>query len=277
VQVAEQRWAGEGREARVTLDLEPVPTVLGNAEELRHALDHLLQNAREASETGAPVTLRLHWDGGSRVELAVVDEGRGMDAATAVRAVEPFFTTKGPGRLGVGLAITRATATRHRGELQIDSRPGRGTTVKVQLPVAPGAARAAGGGAAGRPAGARVLVVEDEPDVREVLVQGLAQDGATVRIADDVRAALALLESTPIDAAVIDLMLPGGSGLEVSRQTRRLHPGASIILMTGWPGRVDPHTLEAHGVDAVVEKPVGLDALRAILAGLLARSGPRPD
>jgi signal transduction histidine kinase len=275
VQAAEQRWAAEGAGPRVTVEAAAVPPVHANADELRHALDHLLQNAREAGAAAAPIVVRLHWDGGAHVEVAVIDHGRGMDEATRVRAGEPFFTTKGPGRLGVGLAVARAAAARHRGELAIETAPGCGTTVRLRLPAAAGTWRAPHAVARG-PAPARprlVLVVEDESAVREALVLGLARDDTLVRGADDIAAALNLLHREPVDAVVTDLALPSGSGLEVARIAKRLRPATAVVLMTAWPGRLEERTLETHGVDAVVEKPVGLDTLRTTLAALLARPG----
>ena len=93
--------------------------------------------ARPGTSAG-PVAIWLRWNGATHVELSVADRGRGMDEATRARADEPFFTTKGPGRLGVGLAVVRAMASRHRGELEIESAPGQGTTVRLRLPTAAG-------------------------------------------------------------------------------------------------------------------------------------------
>jgi len=117
-----------------------------------------------------------------------------------------------------------------------------------------------------------VLVVDDEKAVRETLVQGLARDGYVVHATGDVGDAVALLGREPVDLVVTDLVLPGGSGLEVARTVKRMQPGTPVILVTGWPGRVDPETLESHGIDAVVEKPVGLETLRATVATLIERA-----
>lgn len=276
-EAVQARWAAEGGGPHVAVEAAPVPPVRANADELRDALEHLLQNAREAGDSATPIVVRLRWDGGSQVEVAVVDQGRGMDEATRVRAAEPFFTTKGPGRLGVGLAVARAAAARHQGELEIETAPGCGTTVRLRLPASPGTSSgprpAARASPPERPR--RLLVVEDEASVREALVLGLARDETLVRGADDIASALSLLHREPVDAVVTDLALPSGSGLEVARIAKRLRPATVVVLMTAWPGRLEDRTLETHGVDAVVEKPVGLDTLRATLAALLARPGTR--
>jgi two-component system response regulator PhoP len=131
--------------------------------------------------------------------------------------------------------------------------------------------------AEGAPRGTlRLLVVEDEAPVRETLVRGLEQDGYAVRAAGDVGEAVALLGKEAFDLVVTDLVLPGGSGFEVARTSKRARPGTPVILVSGWPGRLDPETFGGHGIDAVVEKPVGLDTLRATVAALLERGSGRP-
>jgi DNA-binding response OmpR family regulator len=167
-------------------------------------------------------------------------------------------------------------AARYGGALDIESAPGRGTTVRLRLPTAAGA-RAGERRAETVPSGhRRVLVVDDEESVRETLVQGLRRDGYDVHATADVGEAVALLGRECVDVVVTDLVLPGGSGLEVARTVKRMRPGTRVILLTGWPGRVDPQTLESHGIDAVVEKPVGLDALRATVAMLVGRAPAPP-
>jgi signal transduction histidine kinase len=275
VRSAERRWTLDEGAPPVTLDVQAVPAVRGSGDEIRHALDHLLQNAREAGNGQTPITVRLRWDGAARVALEVADQGRGMDEPTRQRAGEPFFTTKGPGRLGVGLAVAQAAATRHRGDLQIDSAPGRGTTVRLRLPVAGDLVAAPPPPASGDGAPRRVLVVEDEKPVRDSMVEVLELQGYSVRAATSGPEASALLRRDPVDAVVADFALPSGSGLEVGRVAKEIRPGTPVVLVTAWPGRIDTETLERHGIDAVVEKPVGLETLCATLSTLLGRSPSR--
>jgi DNA-binding response OmpR family regulator len=168
-------------------------------------------------------------------------------------------------------------ASRHRGELAIESVPGRGTTVRLRLPTAGGVRTPFAGPEPAASSARRILVVDDDQAVRETITQGLARQGYVVHSTGNVEDAVALLGREALDIVVTDLVLPGGSGLEVARTVKRTHPGIPVVLITGWPGRVDPHTLESHGIDAVVEKPVGLDTLRATIAALIDRAptGPR--
>jgi CheY-like chemotaxis protein len=198
-----------------------------------------------------------------------------MDAATRARAGELFFTTKGLGRLGVGLAVAQTMAQRHRGALELSTAPGQGTTVSLHLPTA-GALHSPPitTGPASRPR-RRILVIDDDEAIRETLAQALEDAGYQVDATGDVGDAVALLGRIRVDVVVTDLVLPGGSGLEVARAAKRTHPDTPVILITGWPGRVDPETLGSQGIDAIVEKPVGLDTLRSTVASLIARAVPR--
>jgi CheY-like chemotaxis protein len=275
VRAIEADWAREGGGPPVVLDLGPAPPIKGHADELHQALHHLLRNAREAGDDRGPVTLRLRWDAAMGVELAVVDGGRGMDEGTRARAGEPFFTTKGPGRLGIGLAVVQAVAARHHGTVDVESVPDHGTTVRLRFPTVSASP-------SGRPRSepahrgpARLLVVEDERPVRDTLVQSLEREGYAVLGAGDVGDAVALLSREAFDLVITDLVLPGGSGLEIARTSKRARPNTPVILVTGWPGRVDRETLESHGIDAVVEKPVDLDAIRGTAAALIERASAR--
>jgi hypothetical protein len=126
VHATERLWASEGVVPEVTLDLEPVPPVRIHPDELRHAVHHLLQNAREAGEGAAPVTVWLRWNGATHVELSVADRGRGMDESTRARAEEPFFTTKGAGRLASGWRWSAPWPRGTRASSRSRARPARG-------------------------------------------------------------------------------------------------------------------------------------------------------
>ncbi|HSE94275.1 MAG TPA: response regulator, partial [Methylomirabilota bacterium] len=109
----------------------------------------------------------------------------------------------------------------------------------------------------------------------EALVEVVGQLGHVALTAGTPADALAAVENHHIDVVITDLALRGGSGLEVARSTRRVRHGLPVILVTAWPGRLDPAQVEASGVAAVIEKPVGFAEVRAALAGVLERRGTR--
>lgn len=274
---ARARWTSrEASPPTLRLDLEALPPIRGSVASLAEALDHLLENAAEASQPGGAITVRGRWDGGPRVEITVEDRGAGMDEATRARALDAFFSTRGVGRLGLGLCVAQAIVTRHRGELDLASAPGRGTTVRVTLSTVAGERRSSGDAAAGAVA-ARVLVVEPDAAVRETLVDVLTQQGHLAFTAAEGAEGLDLVRRESIDLVLADLTLPGMGGLELARAVKRARPGVPVLLLTGWPGDLDRDRVADSGVDGVIEKPVGLVEVRtAVAAALAQRAAPRP-
>jgi CheY-like chemotaxis protein len=270
VVAARARWPVAAAGVRLELDLEPTPPVRGRPEELAEALAHLLDNAAEAVPAGGEIRVRARWDGGRRVELAVEDTGPGMDEAVRGRALEPFFTTRGPGRLGLGLAVVQAIVTRHEGTLELTSAPGRGTTVCVALPPA----SATRGGPV--PGPTRVLVIEDDAAIREALVALLRDRGYIALAAADGPAGLAVVEREPVDVVFTDLAVAQVSGFDVARAVKRLRPGTPVVLVTGWPGRLDEADVAGSGIDRVIEKPVGAAEMLAALDAALSGRRPSP-
>jgi len=173
--------------------------------------------------------------------MAVTDTGTGMDRTTVERAMEPFFTTKPQDKgTGLGLPMAKGFAEQSGGGLAIESAPGEGTTVTIWLPVAdvrteaaqiqPGLAHLAG-------LARRVLMVDDEDMVREVLVASLEDAGFAVLAAGSGAEALALLDAEePVDALVADLAMPGMGGLAFIREAQVRRPGLPAVLLTGYAG-----------------------------------------
>ncbi|MBI4013042.1 MAG: response regulator [Candidatus Rokubacteria bacterium] len=270
------RWAaGGGTGPVIEMALDPLPPVRGSADDLQEALEQLLANAGEATPAGASVRVRARWDGSGRVEVAVEDAGSGMAEAVRARALDPFFSTKGPGRLGLGLPVAQAILGRHRGSLELETAAGRGTTVRLTLPTA---ARARQGEPGPDPtrAPARVLVIEDETAVREALVALLEQHGHVATGVADGDAGLAVVQREAPDVVVTDLALPAGSGLDLAAAVKRIRPGTPVILVTAWPGRLDAAAVAERGVDRVIEKPVGGAQLFGALDAVLGRPREAP-
>jgi signal transduction histidine kinase/CheY-like chemotaxis protein len=270
VEDARRRWASRPTgPPGITLDLAPLPPIRGDADDLREVLRHLLENAAEAVPARGLITVRARWDGRDRVEVSVEDAGVGMDEEVRARALEPFFSTKGPGRLGLGLPVVQAIVAHHRGTLELVSVPQVGTTVRLGFPTASGAAgqsvRASRPGAA-----ARILVVEDDAAVREAFVALFRREGHAVLAAAEGAEAVELARGEVVDVLLVDLDLPGPSGLEVTREVRRVRPRARAILLTAWPGSLDSALLTAAGIDRVLEKPAGVEAVLAAIEAVLA-------
>lgn len=244
-----------GAGIRVEVEAPPnLSPVFADRGQLETVLVNLATNARDAMEKGGrltlaaePVEVRLDEPGGlaagDYIRVTVADTGTGMSPEILARAGEPFFTTKPVGRgTGLGLAMARSFAEGSGGRMTIESRPGAGTRIALWLPALaevaepPPPARRTRPVAAPAP-GLRVLLVDDEPMVREVLAAQLTDAGYQVTEAGNGAAALALLaDSLACDVLVSDLAMEGIDGVTLIREARRARPELPAILVTGYAG-----------------------------------------
>jgi signal transduction histidine kinase/CheY-like chemotaxis protein len=275
-----------GLRVEVTLDLEDAPPVRGNAAELRETVTNLVLNAIDAMPRGGQLSLatRPH-EGG--VELMVTDTGEGMSEDVRGRIFEPFFSTRSPLRTGLGLSVVHGIVGRHQGRIEVESEVGRGTRVRVWLPAAEPARPAvaapereaprrepAARRAEPAPGPARVLVLEDEQRIREMLEDSLSRAGHHVESAADGLAGLARFQGGEFDVVLTDLSLPERSGLDVARAVKRMRPGTPVVLITGWGHLLDPTLLAQSGVDLTLVKPFRLERVLGILEDALRLRRP---
>ncbi|HEY1229875.1 MAG TPA: histidine kinase famiy protein, partial [Ramlibacter sp.] len=251
-----------GNKVELRLDLKPgLPSCTLDPTHLEMALLNVLINARDAMPDGGEVTVataelsreeeyRAHnLPPGPYAEICVIDTGHGMPPEVLRRAIEPFFTTKGPGT-GLGLAMVHGFVQQSHGKLEIASTPGQGTHVRMIFPVAGQADEARrpdqpDSSAAGenRPC---ILVVEDNDDVRELAENVLGLSGFRVLAAPSGERALAMLAQHPeIDLLFTDVIMPGGiNGLQLAERVRQERPGLPVLLTTGYmeelPGKERP-------------------------------------
>jgi signal transduction histidine kinase/CheY-like chemotaxis protein len=271
-----------GPRISVVVQTEPdLPAVKADANQLEMAILNLSVNARDAMAEGgylliaaAAKTLRAsHRSGlppGRYVCIAVTDTGVGMDAATARRAIEPFFSTKGVGQgTGLGLSMVHGLAAQMGGALTIASEPGHGTTVELWLEVsearAPSERRAA---ATEREVSRRgtALLVDDEELVRNAAADMLLDLGFTVIEAASAEAAMRIIDSEQaIDVVITDHLMPGMSGVELARASLRLRPDVAVLVVSGFA------EMEGIAPDLPrLTKPFRQVDLAAVLAGLRA-------
>jgi CheY-like chemotaxis protein len=247
-------------------------------------------NARDAMPKGGTLTVatgeadvpagRVPADAdgvpGKYVVLTVADTGVGMDEETRARAFEPFFTTKEVGQgTGLGLATVYGIARAAGGWVTVDSKPGAGAKFRVYLPLAaaaPDGAAAAPPAAAARPGGAEtVLLVEDEPAVRELARRVLEGRGYTVLAAPDGAAALeaARIFSGPIHLLVTDLVMPRVNGLQLSRRLTAERPGLRVLYISGYTDSVLGGLGSFEAGEDLLDKPFTPDQLAAKVREML--------
>jgi CheY-like chemotaxis protein len=176
---------------------------------------------------------------GSYIRLAVIDTGTGMDEATIQRAIEPFFTTKGPGQgTGLGLSMVHGLVAQSGGTLQLISSPGDGTTAEIWLPVFEGVADPLSieqPEVPPQPRSAVILLVDDEELVRRATADMLREMGHEVLEAPSATSALKLMEERPdIEMMITDYLMPGARGSELIEQARAIRPDLKAVLITGY-------------------------------------------
>ena len=254
-----QRLVGE--DVAVETELEPALwPVLCDAGQIDQVLFNLVVNARDATPSGGRITIQTAnvpgEDGGvDRVRLVVRDTGTGIPADVMPHLFEPFFTTKPTGKgTGLGLSTVHGIVQQHGGELKVESLPGHGSTFELLLPrCVPRAVADEAPLTSLRPIGTEhVLVVEDDPSVRQLAVRALARAGYHVTSVADGAAAIRLLadRNMPLDLVVTDVVLPAHDGVKVAQFARDLRPGVQVLFTSGYPAdRLSTDFLLASDVD----------------------------
>ena len=277
------RWSDmphqRGFTIHLRLELLPrLPAVAGIESEVREALTNLIFNALDAMPEGGTLTLRTRVPASGQVDVEVADSGAGMDEDTRRRCLEPFFTTKGERGTGLGLAMVYGVVQRHNAQIEIESAPGAGTTVRLRFPQASvtegGALPEASTPIPGR---MRILVVDDDPLLIRSLRDSLESDGHSVTTANGGQEGIdtfrASLDSVQRFAAVFtDLGMPNVDGRKVASAVKGLSPETPVILLTGWGQRLDIEGGVPAHVDRMLSKPPKLRELRATLASLTSSS-----
>lgn len=273
-QAVESTVARQRAGVRVETELDSVPPIAGDPMGLREALGYVVANALDATSDGGTVTIATRMDGGDAV-IAVTDTGTGMAPGIQARIFEPFFTTK-PGATGLGLCLAHGIVARHGGQIEVDSGPGRGTTVRLKFPVeaVARAAPAAPARAVAAPGGpARCLVVDDDPQVRDMIRDILSNVGHTVVVAVDGSDGVEKFKADPsFELVITDLAMPKLNGLQLARVCKTLRPSVPVVMLTGWGVLLTEDELAEHGVDEVLSKPVRMDQVLGTIAAVRGRA-----
>ena len=237
---------------------DALPPVDADLAQMKQVVIGLCLNAAEAMAAGGRLSVRAYsGPGDGRVALEVSDTGSGIDAKTMPRIFEPFFTTKGVGR-GMGLAAIRGIVENHGGEIRVDSREGKGTTVTVLLPASAAPAAAEPPPAEIQPAGAgRVLLADDEEDVRGVVRAMLETLGYEVIEARDGLEAVEIFgrRAAEIDLVILDLVMPRLTGEAALGQMRRIAPAVPALLVSGYDESGRILEIVAAGFGGFLQKP----------------------
>jgi PAS domain S-box-containing protein len=258
---------------------DALPMARADSHQLEMAILNLAVNARDAMDGAGRLTISVsaefiegsHPSGlkpGAYVRLCVSDTGKGMDDATAARAIEPFFSTKGVGQgTGLGLSMAHGLACQLGGALTIDSRPGAGAHISIWLPQSDESTRSDESPALSvgrRSAAGLVLLVDDEAHIRAITADMLTELGFDVREASSPEAALSLVQAGLVpDVLVTDHLMPGMTGVQLAGAIHAIAPQTRALIISGFA--------EVGSLDAAMHrlaKPFKQSDLAAALAEL---------
>jgi signal transduction histidine kinase len=268
-----RRVLGEDVSLQLSLSDEPLHVHVDRTQ-IEQVITNLVMNARDAMPTGGRIILgtaavttggnEAGLPSGRYAVITVQDDGRGMDAETRLRIFEPFFTTKEARGTGLGLSTVYGIVTQHEGRIDVTSAPGEGATFVIHLPrfdgSAPRETRSASTLTA-RGGDETVLVVEDEPALRDLVADILGEAGYRVVLMTAADVVARRLETDRIDLVVSDVVMPDASGPEVATAVRSRYPRVQVLYISGYPNEV----LARHGIDpasvVLVAKPFSTQAL----------------
>jgi PAS domain S-box-containing protein len=281
---------GEDVEVRVVLD-DALWPILADEGNIQQVLMNLALNARDAMPDGGTLTIRTEnvvpgedraveageCGAGRIVCLSVEDTGTGMDDATRARIFEPFFSTKGPAKgTGLGLAVVYGIVEQHGGWIDVESAPGRGSSFRVCLPTTDLGPAPSGSScvrrADERGSGERILVVEDEPAVRDLAMTVLRENGYEVFGAASATEALGVFsrEQGRFDLVFSDVVLPDRSGVQLAQRFLSEKPELPILLSSGHAEDESRwREIESDGL-SYIQKPYSLPDLLSTVKGIVS-------
>lgn len=270
IEITKPKWRndaqGKGIHIEVLSFLGEVPSVAGDASELREVITNLIFNAVEAMPQGGKIEFRTFRKGGD-VHIRIADTGIGMDEENRKKIFEPFFTTKPFSNTGLGLSMSYGIIKRFNGEIKVESKIGSGTAFTIVLPVALEGKEAVAPHAMIKPVkSARILVIDDEATVREVLEKMLAQVDHRVTVARNGDEGIRLFQEKEFDIVLTDLGMPGMSGWEVCQKIKKVNPYTPVGMITGWGMEVSQSKMEEYGLDFIIAKPFDFNQIIRVVS-----------
>jgi signal transduction histidine kinase len=259
----------DGVAIEVSTEFNVEGSVLGDIAELREALINIIFNAVDAMPDGGKISMKT-WRENNQVVLSIADNGVGMSDQTKDKVFDPYFTTKGPSGVGLGLSMAYGIITRHGGDISVESSLGKGTTFYIRFPLGGEEMQNESSrdslNAAGK---AKILLVDDDPNVNEVLELMLSQIGYEVTAVSHGQEAINLFEPGNYDLVITDLGMPDVSGWDVAKAVKQKSPDTPVVLITGWGVQVDSAQRDKLGINGVIAKPFSRQTLSDEMVRLL--------
>ena len=253
------RWKNDaeskGIKINIQKELSPIPGTSGSATELREVFTNLINNAIDAMPQGGSIKIKTLKEN-NHISIKVEDTGVGISEVIRNRIFDPFFTTKGVQSTGLGMSVSYGIINRHRGTITVDSVEGKGTAFIIKLPISEKAVKEEKEEPiSDEQKKARILVVEDEKNVSDLLSAILTKGGHEVEIASDGSNGIKLFKKKEFDMVFTDLGMPGMSGWQVAEKVKSINKNTPVALITGWNVELKESEMRESGVDLIVNKP----------------------
>jgi signal transduction histidine kinase/ActR/RegA family two-component response regulator len=281
IEMTRPRWKDQCQRGGIAIDLQfdykEKLSVMGNPGELAEAFSNLIMNSIDALPQGGNISICSTRQDDKAI-LKFQDTGVGMDEVTLKRIFFPFFTTKGRQGTGMGLSVVYGIINRHRGEIDVTSKIGKGTTFTIILPVSQQTSETA----IVQPkvvqvSKARVLLVDDDENIRSVISDMLDLLGHQVMAAPCGEDGVKLFQKHDFDLVITDLGMPGISGWDVTRTCKDLKPQVPVIMISGWGNQIDEDMISQSRLDGVLAKPFEMNKIKAMLNKVLSEKASQPD
>ena len=273
VDLTKPKWKDQALGKGVTIKLEThmkfVSPVLGDKTELREALTNLILNAVDAiKDSTGIISIRLYGEDNQGV-LEVTDTGVGMTEETKRQCLDPFFSTKDEHGTGLGLSMVYGTIKRHTGSIEIESEQGKGTTIRLRVPVLDHIERED----KERPTASldksiQILVVEDDPEIQRLLEMILTLDGHSVSFAGNGREGFKKFQLDHFDLVITDHAMPEMNGDQLASAVKKMSRNKPVLMLTGFADFVDEKGVSSD-IDMVIGKPFTVDEIRNALVELI--------
>jgi len=260
------RWKDEaevkGTAIRIKEKLGKLPSILGSRSGLMEVLTNLIFNALESMSKGEEITIRTEAKE-NEVLLYFTDSGKGIPDRIKDKIFDPFFTTKGPQASGLGLSICYGIIKRHRGKIKVESTKRKGTTFTISIPVRLKAPQDEEKLKEVQKISSRkILVIDDEEGIRDVLGTILQDGGHRVVLAETSRKGLEKFKKNDFDLVLTDLGMPEMSGWQLAKKIKKIDPNVPVGLITGWEVATTKEKMKEKGVDFILSKP--FDCTKAV-------------
>ena len=253
------KWKDNAESKGIKIDIRKdfsiLPTTTGSATELREVFTNIINNACDAMPQGGEIKIKTYKED-SHIYINIADTGAGIPSTLRDRIFDPFYTTKGPQSSGLGMSVSYGIIDRHRGTIRVDSIEEKGTTFTIKLPIYEKAVNEE----KEEPIleeqkKARILVVEDEENVSDLLSAILTKGGHEVETASDGSKGIKLFKKKEFDLVFTDLGMPGMSGWQVAEKIKSINKNVPVALITGWNVELKESEMKESGVDLIAYKP----------------------